>query len=153
MYTCIYIYIYIDSQTKYDRNTILLSLKNHNYQAQVCSACNEELNGDYIALEVKTTSGKLNADDVQKMVAAASKIKHQQEATPKNSTTTTQKSNNIILMAHNNDGHIVIEYDQETITLKLIFKQIADITGNDDNSMTNSGNKQTNADVTSLSSL
>ena len=64
-------------QNNVDRNNILLSLKNQNYQAQTCTACNEAISGDYIALEVKTTSGSLNADDVQKMVAAATKIKSQ----------------------------------------------------------------------------
>jgi hypothetical protein len=54
-------------------------------------------------------------------------------------------------MAHDNDGHVVIEYDQETITLKLLFKQIAGKTGNDDDS--NKQTHQANADVTSLSSL
>jgi|GEM_PF-748264 PAS domain-containing protein len=131
-------------QNNADRNNILLSLKNQNYQAQTCTACNEAISGDYIALEVKTTSGSLNADDVQKMVAAATKIKSQ-------ATESKQKSNNIIVMAHDNDGHVVIEYDQETITLKLLFKQIAGNTGNDDDSSNH--NHQANADVTSLSSL
>jgi len=131
-------------QSNTDRNNILLSLKNQNYQAQTCTACNEAISGDYIALEVKTTSGSLNADDVQKMVAAATKIKSQ-------ATESKQKSNNIIVMAHDNDGHVVIEYDQETITLKLLFKQIAGNTGNDDDS--NNHNHQANADVTSLSNL
>ena len=131
-------------QNNVDRNNILLSLKNQNYQAQTCTACNEAISGDYIALEVKTTSGSLNADDVQKMVAAATKIKSQ-------ATESKQKSNNIIVMAHDNDGHVVIEYDQETITLKLLFKQIAGNTGNDDDSSKH--NHQANADVTSLSSL
>jgi len=134
----------VNQQNTVDRNNILLSLKNQNYQAQTCTACNEAISGDYIALEVKTTSGRLNADDVQKMVAAATKIKSQ-------ATESKQKSNNIIVMAHDNDGHVVIEYDQETITLKLLFKQIAGKTGNDDDS--NKKNHQANADVTSLSSL
>jgi hypothetical protein len=133
-----------DQQNNVDRNNILLSLKNQNYQDQTCTACNEAINGDYIALEVKTTSGNLNADDVKKMVAAATKIKSQ-------ATESKQKSNNIIVMAHDNDGHVVIEYDQETITLKLLFKQIAGNTGNDDDSSNH--RQQTNADVTSLSNL
>jgi PAS domain-containing protein len=133
-----------DQQNNVDRNNILLSLKNQNYQDQTCTACNEAINGDYIALEVKTTSGSLNADDVKKMVAAATKIKSQ-------ATESKQKSNNIIVMAHDNDGHVVIEYDQETITLKLLFKQIAGNTGNDDDSSNH--RQQTNADVTSLSNL
>ena len=127
----------------------MLSLKNQNYQDHVCTACNEALNGDYIALEVKTTSGKLNADDVQKMVAAATKIKNQTATTSKEK----PKSNNIIVMAHDNDGHVLIEYDQETITLKLLFKQVADKTGNDDNSNTNNSSQQANSDITSLSNL
>ena len=139
-----------DQQNSIDQNNILLSLKNQHYQTQTCTACNEEINGDYIALEVKTTSGKLNADDVQKMVAAATKIKNQTSAA-----SSKQKSNNIIIMAHDNDGHVVIESDQETITLKLLFKQIADKTGNDDdaNSKHSGSANQTKADVSSLSSL
>lgn len=127
-----------------DRNNILLSLKNQQYQDQTCTACNEALSGDYIALEVKTTSGSLNADDVKKMVAAATKIKSQASESK-------QKSNNIIVMAHDNDGHVLIEYDQETITLKLLFKQMAGKTGNDDDN--NNRNHLTNKDVTSLSNL
>ena len=133
-----------DQKNNVDRNNILLSLKNQNYQAQTCTACNEALSGDYIALEVKTTSGSLNADDVQKMVAAATKIKSQASESK-------QKSNNIIVMAHDNDGHVVIEYDQETITLKLLFKQIVGKTDNDDDS--NNLNHQAKKDVSSLSSL
>ena len=142
-----------DQKNSVDRNNILLSLKNQNYQDQVCTACNEVLSGDYIALEVKTTSGKLNADDVKKMVAAATKIKNQTAT----SSTEKPKSNNIIVMAHDNDGHVLIEYDQETITLKLLFKQIDDKTGNDDNNNSNSNAKNNakleNHDATSLSSL
>ena len=138
-----------DQKNSGERNNILLSLKNQNYQDHVCTACNEALNGDYIALEVKTTSGKLNADDVQKMVAAATKIKNQTATTSKEK----PKSNNIIVMAHDNDGHVLIEYDQETITLKLLFKQVADKTGNDDNSNTNNSSQQANSDITSLSNL
>ena len=133
-----------DQKNNTDRNNILLSLKNQHYQDQRCIACNEELIGDYIALEVKTTSGSLNADDVKKMVAAATKIKSQASESK-------QKSNNIIVMAHDNDGHTLIEYDQETITLKLLFKQMTGKTGNDDND--NDHNRLTNKDTTSLSSL
>ncbi|MDG1938611.1 MAG: PAS domain-containing protein [Pseudomonadales bacterium] len=127
-----------------NRNDILLSLKNHNYQMQKCIACNEKIDGDYISLEVKTTSGKLDADDIQKMVEAATKIKNQ-------AATSKQKNNNIIVMAHYNGGHTLIEYDQETITLKLLFKQVADKTGNDDDA--NGQKNLSNTDVTSLSSL
>jgi len=133
-----------DQKNNADRNNILLSLKNQQYQDQTCTACNEALSGDYIALEVKTTSGSLNADDVKKMVAAATKIKSQASESK-------QKSNNIIVMAHDNDGHVLIEYDQETITLKLLFKQMAGKTGNDDDN--NNRNHLTNKDVTSLSNL
>ena len=62
-----------------------------------------------------------------------------------------RKGNNIIEMAHDNDGHVLIEYDQETITLKLLFKQMAGKTGNDDDN--NNRNHLTNKDVTSLSNL
>jgi hypothetical protein len=54
-------------------------------------------------------------------------------------------------MAHDNGGHTLIEYDQETITLKLLFKQVADKTGNDDDA--NGQKNLSNTDVTSLSSL
>ena len=78
------------------------------------------------------------------MVAAATKIKSQASESK-------QKSNNIIVMAHDNDGHVVIEYDQETITLKLLFKQMPGKTGNNDDS--NNHSQQVKKDVSSLSSL
>lgn len=132
------------NNTDNEANTILLSLKNQRYDTQSCASCEQKLQGDYIVLSVKTASGSLDAADLKKMIDAAAKSQQQKNSGRK-------KNQNIVAMAHDNDGHVLIDYQRETITLKLLFKQTSDFNGNDDEP--SKKNRPATAEVTSLSSL
>lgn len=133
-----------------DKNEILLALKNKQYNARGCDACDEKLDGDYISLSVTTASGSLDAADLQKMVGAAAKLT-QPESNSDNSSDGKKKNNNIVAMAHDNAGHVIIDYQQNTITLELLFQHVSDHTGSDDDAR--AVKIQSTAEVTSLSSL
>ena len=133
-----------------DKNEILLALKNKQYDARGCDACDEKLDGGYISLSVTTASGNLDAADLQKMVGAAAKVT-QPESNGNNSSDGKKKNNNIVAMAHDNAGHVIIDYQQNTVTLELLFQHVSDHTGPDDDAR--AAKPQSTAEVTSLSSL
>ena len=101
-----------------DGNQILLRLENRRYTDQPCTACQASIEGDYIALSVQTSSNGIKKEELLKLVESAELAKTESERSA------AKNSNNIILMSHENDGHIIVEHQQDTISLQLLFKQV-----------------------------
>jgi len=90
---------------------IHLSLSNVQPLENNCAACDAELNGNYVALTVRTPTGKLSEKNYRTLINAAK------------TATTRNTADNVIAMTHSSDGHALIHYADQTLSLQMLFPQ------------------------------
>ncbi|NNL57809.1 MAG: PAS domain-containing protein [Pseudomonadales bacterium] len=100
-----------DDNASGENQEIVLTLSNGSLPETECSACTDTLSGDYIVLAVHTKTADVSSVDLQKLIKAA------KSATRNNS------ADNVVAMAHNNQGHAVIEQQDDQLALQLLFKK------------------------------
>lgn len=97
------------AQTDDNPQEIVLSLNNLHLADTRCTTCSNALDGDFIALTVRTRTDAMSRQDFDKLVEAA------------RSATQRQLKDNVVAMAHNNQGHAIIDHQQNTLSLQLLF--------------------------------
>jgi PAS domain-containing protein len=90
---------------------IQLSLSNAKPHDSQCAGCDASLDGDYIALTVRTPTGALTDKNYQTLIKAAK------------TATTRNTADNVIAMTHSSDGHALIHYADQTLSLQMLFPQ------------------------------
>ncbi len=97
---------------KANKQKIKLTLSNIHHEEKDCTTSEEKLNGEYLELAVHTENEKLSDQEFQNLINTA------REATQK------QQENSVVGLAQANDGHTIIEQNDGTLSLKLLFSRI-----------------------------
>ena len=128
-----------NSNAPSDTGEILLALTNRRFENKKCASCGSELNGEYLVLSVTTPSDNIDPANLKKVLAAAN-----------NQPTKPSNNQNVIDLTHENQGHVILESQSNTISLQLLFERIIEQSGDDGKS--NQKNRS-NEELSSLSSL